>query len=592
MEDSGNTSGDPQFMRWRTGYWILGILFVLMGIFLPRDWYDALPKSTDVSPPPIKGVTLVQISLIFDGVIVIWLSLKNLTYTRLDDVERFSVTKVSEVDDPVNKYTCLWVLTGITLLALFLRLFHINSDLWLDEITPILDYGHLSPLQVVASFISTNNHLLNTLLGKLAIAFFGEKEWAIRLPAVVFGTATVPAIYWVARSAMSRTSSLSVALILAVSYHHIFFSQNARGYSGYLFFSIIAAGLLIKGLKEDRARIWLLYVITMFFNFASLLISGFVLVAHILIGAVAVLLVKYRGDSSMPLIKRLVAVFGLIAFLVFQLYAAVLPQVYMVIREVYTSQSTGFAFFSLEFVRELVRGISAGFGTGFVLGAVPFLIIAGAGFVALVRRHWILAASLAMPVALNALFLLLRGLTFSPRFFLLALIATIISVVLGLKILSELAAKILRKSEGVFSYRLSIALVLAVCVVSLSSLKYYYSVPKQAYRASIQYLEETRKPDEIVMVIDIAEKGCRYYGRQFGIKEDKEYFFVRTLEAINEVLSANSGKRSFLVTTFHRNLHLTNWDLESRIKRGWTVIRTFPGTIGDGQISVWAQRDP
>jgi len=579
-------------MRWRTGYLILGILFILTGFFLPRDWYDALPKNTEVSPPPIKGVTLVQISLLLDGLIVIWLSLRDRIYTRLDDVERFSITAVSEIDDTVNKYTAQWILAGITLLALFLRLFHINSDLWLDEITPILDYGRLSPLQVVATYISTNNHLLNTLLGKLSIACFGEKEWVIRLPAVIFGTATVPAIWWVARSAMSRTYSLLVALILAVSYHHIFFSQNARGYSGYLFFSVIAAGLLIKGLKEDQARIWLLYVIAMFFNFASLLISGFVLAAHILIGAVAVLAVKYRGGSPLPLIKRLGAVFGLIAFLVFQLYAAVLPQVYMFIREVYTGQSSGFAFFSLEFASELIRGISAGFGTGFVLGAVPFLIIAGAGFVTLVRRHWILAASLAMPVALNALFLLVRGLTFSPRFFLLALMATILSAVLGLKILSELAAKILRKSEGVFSHRLAIALVLMVCAVSLSSLKYYYSVPKQAYRASIQYLEEKRKPDGIVMVIDIAEKGYRYYGKQFGLKEDKEYFFVRTMEAIDAVLSANSGKRSFLVTTFPRALHLNSPDIESRIKRGWTVIHTFRGTIGDGQISVWAQRNP
>ena len=294
----------------------------------------------------------------------------------------------------------------------------------------------------------------------------------------------------------------------------------------------------------------------------------------------------------MPLIRRLGAVFGLIALLVFQLYAAVLPQVYMFIREVYTGQSSGFAFFSLEFVRELVRGISAGFGTGFVLGAVPFLIIGGAGFVALVRRNWLLAASLAMPVVLNALFLLLRGLTFSPRFFLLALIATILSAVLGLKILSEIAAKILRKSDGVFSYRLTIALVLAVCAVSLSSLRYYYSVPKQAYRASIQYLEEKRKPDEIVMVIEYAEKGYRYYGKQFGLKEDKEYFFVRSMEAFDAVLFSNSEKRSLLVTTFPRALHLNNPNLESRIKRGWTVIRTFPGTIGDGQISVWAQRHP
>ncbi len=70
---------------------------------------------------------------------------------------------------------------------------------------------------------------------KLCVAIFGAQEWAIRLPSVIFGTATIPAIYWVSRQALSRRASLCVALLLAVSYHHIFFSQNARGYTAYVF---------------------------------------------------------------------------------------------------------------------------------------------------------------------------------------------------------------------------------------------------------------------------------------------------------------------------------------------------------------------
>jgi len=53
------------------------------------------------------------------------------------------------------------------------------------------------------------------------------------------------------------------------------------------------------------------------------------------------------------------------------------------------------------------------------------------------------------------------------------------------------------------------------------------------------------------------------------------------------VLAANPGKRVLLVTTFPRALRLALPDLDERIRQGWTVIRTFPATISDGEISIW-----
>ena len=132
-------------------------------------------------------------------------------------------------------------------------------------------------------------------------------------------------------------------------------------------------------------------------------------------------------------------------------------------------------------------------------------------------------------------------------------------------------------------------MVLGVCIISFTSLKYYYSVPKQSYRASLQYLEAKRKPDEIVIVIHIAEKGYRYYGKRFGIRDGQDYFFVRSIEALDAVLSSHRRRRSYLVTTFPRALHFHSPELEARISSGWKVARSFPATIGDGQISVWVQ---
>jgi hypothetical protein len=44
---------------------------------------------------------------------------------------------------------------------------------------------------------------------------------------------------------------------LEVSYHHVWFSQNARGYTGLLFFGLLATWLLVRALRQPTARVWL-----------------------------------------------------------------------------------------------------------------------------------------------------------------------------------------------------------------------------------------------------------------------------------------------------------------------------------------------
>src|SRR5262249_39582145 len=160
-------------------------------------------------------------------------------------------------------------------------------------------------------------------------------------------------------------------------------------YTAYLLFSLLASGLLARGLQEDRARDWALYVVAMLLNFASLLNSGFVLAAHLMVGAAALFIIKVRGGSPLPMLRRLRAVFTLLALLGFQLYAVILPEAYAISRVVYTDPAVGFSPFTLEFIKELARGLSAGLGAGMsiglILGGLLFLAIAGAGFLTVFR---------------------------------------------------------------------------------------------------------------------------------------------------------------------------------------------------------------
>ncbi len=580
----------------RLGVFAIGLLLVLLGVLMPTGWYDSLPRDAELPAPPITGIVLLQISLLVQGLIVCAISLLNFRFVPLNQAQLLAAPTWSVARDGLTARVALALLAGITLLALALRLVNLNSDLWLDEISTVVVYGPMSLLEVIGGYINFNNHLLNTLLVKLSIGLFGETEWAVRLPVALLGTATMPVIYWITRQmGFSRWVCLGIALVVAVSYHHIFFSQNARGYIGHVLFTLAASGILVRALQTDRLRIWLLYMAVMVLNFATLLTTAYVLAAHGIVEVVALYIILRRGVSPLPLLQRLTVVFGLVGFLAFQMYALILPHALVRMQAKYTGDGGYFSLFSVDLLTELVRGLSAAAGIG--SGPLALLIlaagalVAGLGFVSLIRRNWSLTLALSLPVALSLLFIVINGLTFSPRFMLPALPVGIFSVVLGVQVLARFAGQALPQAQRQLLPRLAVTgLVVLIVAVSLLSLKTYYGLPKQAYRASIEYLETQRAPGEVVIVADLAEQGFRYYIRRMGAEAGQDYYFVQSVADLEAVVALNRDGNSYLVTTLPRFLRLRKPDLEARIERDWQLLQSFPGTIGNGQIVIWANK--
>lgn len=573
-----------------------GLLLVLLGIFMPREWYESLPRDLELALPPVKGITLLQISLVAQGLILTGISFMNWRFTELDQSMLLPSAEETASGSYLNRRIVAAILVGITASALVLRLINLNSDLWLDEISTVVVYGPMALLDVIGGYINFNNHLLNTLLIKISVGLFGESAWAVRLPVVLLGTATIPIVYWIARQlGFSKEIGLGIALIVAVSYHHIFFSQNARGYIGHVFFTLVASGLLVRALQTDRLRTWILYVAVMFLNFATLLTSAYVLLAHGIVGLIALYLVKRRGVSPTPLFRRLFVVLGLIGFLSFQLYALILPHAFVRAQAKYASDGGYFSLFSVDLLTELVRGLSAGIGLG--TGPLAFVVlsagatVAGIGFVVLLRRNLPLTLALALPVVLSLLFIIINGLTFSPRFMLPALPVGIFSVVQGVYSIAEFAgSKLLPRHQALLPRLATAGLVVLVIGVSLLSLKPYYSMPKQAYTASIKYLEDERANDDIIIVADLAERGYRYYSSRLGPEVGADYYFVQSVEDLEHVLDENPKNNSYVVTTLPRFLHLRKPELEARIQEDWQLLRSFPGSIGNGQVEIWVSK--
>ena len=574
-------------MSLRRSLFAIGALAcVLLALFMPTAWYDALPRNAGAAVPPVSGVTLLRLLLALQGVALGAVAALGWQYQRIKASLLPDSGGQRTYERDISSRTNAILLGVVTVLALALRLFRAGSDLWIDEITPLQRYGHMPALQIVGSYVSSNNHLLNTLLEKLAISAFGESEWVVRLPAILFGVATVPLVWWCSRLVLSRVASIGAALLLAVSYHHVFFSQNSRGYSAYIFFALLSARALIDGLREDTVSSWTLFVIATVLGFASLLNTGFVVAGEGVVALVAVVLVHKRGENAVPLARRVIVVFGIAAFLSVQLYAVALPEVYETITHTYAQQSTGFVLFSMEFVREVVRGLTQGFGTGLLIAAIPFLAIAAAGFVALFRRSWMLALALALPGVFTALFLIAGHLTVSPRFFLLWLPLAVITAIVAIDALAPLVAP----NRIALQMRFSCGMALLLIVLSTLSLKRYYNVPKQPYRAALDYVEARRGANDLVVVMYLAESGVRYYGQRAHYPLDTNYRFVRTMPALDSVLALPGHEQVWMVSTFERALKMDLPAIDQRIQNEYELRARFDATIGDGAIAVWHEK--
>src|SRR5262249_20305653 len=126
------------------------------------------------------------------------------------------------------------------------------------------------------------------LCSHACLRLLGESALAVRLPAALFGVGGVAALFLFVEAALDRRLALVSGALLAVSYPHVFYSQNARGYTALVFFALLAA----RGLLRFRAPVvstWARaeYVAACALSAYSVLFGAFVLAAHAAIAALA-----------------------------------------------------------------------------------------------------------------------------------------------------------------------------------------------------------------------------------------------------------------------------------------------------------------
>jgi 4-amino-4-deoxy-L-arabinose transferase-like glycosyltransferase/tetratricopeptide (TPR) repeat protein len=163
-------------------------------------------------------------------------------------------------------------LGAVLILAFFLRFSHLGSrPLYQDEPHNTVELA-AGPLSYI---VSTNS---GSILYPLLLHFIlplGNTEFMARLPAALFGFLSIWLIYLIGKILFGKKEALLAALLSALSGHFIYFSQQARGYSGLLLFTLCSLYFFMIALKNDKRYVWGFYA---FFTVVAVYMSFFALV--------------------------------------------------------------------------------------------------------------------------------------------------------------------------------------------------------------------------------------------------------------------------------------------------------------------------
>jgi hypothetical protein len=88
----------------------------------------------------------------------------------------------------------------------------------------------------------------------------------------------------------------------------------------------------------------------------------------------------------------------------------------------------------------------------------------------------------------------------------------------------------------------------------------------------------------------LAKWGLRHYGPGLGVREGREFQVVESAAELDGARRAAGRGRVIAIVTLARANRLEHPDLDAALAAGFVPTGRFPGTLGDGEVSVWEPR--
>ena len=461
----------------------------------------------------------------------------------------------------------------IVILAISLRIFGIDAPLWYDEFATVETHISLPWGDMMRDY-SMNHHYLFSVQAKLTSQVFGDANWAYRFPAMIFGTLTVAAIWWLARDIAGPRIAHAAALLTALSYHQVWFSQNARGYTELAFWCTLGLILFLRGLAAPTYRIWIAFGVSLVAAVLTHLTAAFFFIA---LGVVWTFILGTSGQKfsrSHVIMPICVSLLGLA--LIFLAYIPLLPSLLETLGNVSSSSA-------LDPMKEyqnplwtIFEGARTAFGRSgllMYLAAASGLLAIGLGALGSHRSAPLFAPIVCVHVCVTIAALLALEMRIWPRFFFVDIGLFLVLIVIGCDVAARQLAKIAGRPQ--MEKALYSVAIFAMAVLSVGLLQRNYAAPKQDMSAAFQLAEEFREPGERIYSIG---PSSQIYNGYF----EANWGSIRTPQDYLQAL-ADPGPFT-VVVTFPARSFRTLPQMKEDIGETLQIAGYLRGTLGDGDI--------
>ena len=561
------------FTRWMLfGF---GLLLVCLAVGISNANYSQIllaENAKDLS----WGPTLFRVLLLFHGVLLIAISLN---WEKIA-VGKFEKQEFGLVNDSskISSFS-LATMVFLSVVGFVLRLWNLNTDLWVDEVFTLIGYVRKPFGEILTSFPDQNQHMLYSFLAHTSFDIFGESAWALRLPSVLFGVGSIWAMFFLARKLLGLKEALLASALMTFSYHHVWFSQNARGYMGLLFFTLLATWFWFEALEKNRWGWWLAYSAAIVLGMWVHMTMAFVVAAHGIVYLAMLLLPKLSGSVERNAGIKPWAAWILSVTVTLQLYALALPEFLRVglHEESKNSEWTN----PIWVLTETIQNLSIGFaGIAVVMFGGAFVAF---GWLMLLKKNLRAAFLMVLPPIFAGSLMLALGHNLFPRFFFFAMGFGLIIVIHGAIELPKFLANYigsLKENKFVTSYT-GVAMVMLVILASLTTVPRNYALPKQNYSAARDYVENNRLPEDQIIAVSIAGM---MYSKLFA-----PHWSAAETEAELENIQQKGGK-VWLIYTLSPEIKAFHPEMWQIIEKDYEIVKVFPGTLNGGEIFVCQKR--
>lgn len=478
-------------------------------------------------------------------------------------------------------------LCAVLAVAATARAVGLDSALWYDEITTLLRFVRLPVGDLVSNFSSLNNHPFYSLAAKASVAAFGESAVSLRAPAALFGIASIAAFLPVARRVLDARLALLALVLLAISYHHVWFSQNARGYTALLFWTTLATVLFLAGAKSKSFRIWAAYGVVFAAAMYTHLSAIFFFAAH---GAIYAAFVAnrfiLRRAPPHPL-ASMAPFFGLALGLALSMFAYM--PMFGDMGGAFSDVTSGAANATLRQWTDpayVARNLLAQFldlGPLMDIALPPAIVLAAFGAYTIWKKEKLIAAVYILPIPITVVALDVAGMRIWPRYFFVEISFLYLALVVGVAAAASAIGGYLERAGNIqgATASLTAAATTAMVIGSLPLLAKNYQSPKQDLAGAVAAVERAAAPTDLRTVYGVAAPPVI------------EYYAPAWVEFSPAMINGGSGGRAvWTIVAFRDQAKAKDPSAWRRFEANFSLQEKLPGTLGDGAVYVYRSNAP